>query len=175
MRNFDKQLGMVAHSFWFFLLSVCTGAFLFKVITVHFLLPSGAPYFLMAAFLLPIGYLVPVLLKLYDLKEIDGINREERRRLASIVNDKARIITSMLLVLIVATVLLLVLFFVLSDKPYFYKKTFITAGGLLGAVIYLFCYSLRASCEISTFRAKLKERAENIKSKKAALKRLKSG
>lgn len=133
------------------------------------------PLVIMGLILAPVTFVTQLIFKFNDMKKLKGINREEKRRLESIVNAKVLRLVLIDVFFVLATTVVGVLFYVAPFVPEFNLITWTlrAAGFLLAAAVFTFINVLLGTRKISDFEAKISNRALERKHKAALLKRLK--
>jgi len=141
------------------------------------LIPIGAnvatPWVLVSLFSLPLAYCVQLLLKIWGLKEQNGLSREEKRRLEKIIKGKARQLTIAIFCYVLFAFIIAILFFLSSSNPALFSPSILITGGFLGISIFSMGLIFSEMEELYAFKAKLANKAtKNIK-KNELLNRLK--
>lgn len=132
----------------------------------------STPYIFISLFLLPLTFCVQLLLKVWDLKEQDGLSREEKRRLRPIIDGKSRQLFIAIIFYILSPVTIATMFFFSSFDANLFKAAIIITGGLLGISIFSIVIIFLEMRELVDFKAKIKQRTDEKKKQRAALKRL---
>lgn len=133
------------------------------------------PLVIMGLILAPVTFVTQLIFKFNDMKKLKGINREEKRRLESIVDAKVLRLILIDLFFVLSTTVVGVLFYVAPFVPELNLVTWTlrAAGFLLAAAVFTFVNVLLGTRKISNFEAKISNRALERKHKAALLKRLK--
>ena len=175
MTNHGKtQVGWTRYGVLGLILSTITGVLSFGAL-VRFV-PDGAtistPYIFISLFILPLAFCVQLLFKVWDLKEQDGLSREEKRRLNPIIEGKSRQIFIAIIYCILSPVIIAAMFFFSSFDAGLFKAAIVITGGLLGITIFSIIIIFLEMKELVNFKAKIKQRSDEKKKQRAALKRL---
>jgi predicted Abi (CAAX) family protease len=140
------------------------------------LIPAEAsvatPWVLVSLFILPLTYCVQLLFKVFDLKELTGLSKNEKRRLKPIINGKTRQLFITIIYYVLSAILVVTLLFFSSDNQELIKPIIVLIGGLLGISIFSMALVFIEMKEVTDFKAKIKQRADDKKNQRSALKRL---
>ncbi|MGL6348514.1 MAG: hypothetical protein ACRC2U_01390 [Aeromonas sp.] len=168
-----RQSGESAISFLWLIVAAACGTGIAYVFTflVHEL-PSTAPFALSAIFLIPSTMCVQLVMKLLEMKEQGGINRDEKRRLNTILDAKVRSIVSVILLLLVSISVVISGFYFFAKTPDLLKIILLVAGTLVGISIYIAIWTVSETKDIYNFKKKVKDRETQNKNRKQGLKRL---
>lgn len=134
------------------------------------------PVTIMAIFLAPTTLSTSLIFKLIDIKKLKGLNRDEKRRIESIVNSKISRIIFLIFFYFISASCIGVLFFA-SALPNGAIATVLTlriAGALLGFAIATSIIVLLETIKTNNFEVKITNRSSERKAKAALLKRLES-
>ncbi len=152
------------------ILSAVIGALCFAGI-MH-LISAGAsvvtPWVLASLFILPLTCCVQLLFKIFDLKELRGLSKNEKRRLKPIINGKTRQLFIAILYYVLSAVLVVTLLFFSSDNQDLVKYIIVFIGGLLGVSIFSMALVFIEMKELTDFKAKIKQRADDKKNQRSA-------
>jgi hypothetical protein len=154
------------------MLAAVLGFYGFGLLVNIFHIKMSVPWALVSVFLLPLGFCVQLLLKLWELKEQDNLSRDEHRRLKPMIEAKTRQFLIAIIYYVFSAAILATLFFFSESDVELFKFVIKLAGALLFISVfsvYLIFLEMKA---ISDFKANLKERIELEKRQKVALKRL---
>ncbi|WP_417522271.1 hypothetical protein [Marinobacter sp.] len=133
----------------------------------------SVPWYIVTAMLIPMGMAVTFWLKLNDLQaDCDGLNREERRRLGYIVEEKLRQVQVGMAFYIVSALFALFLIMIGNNSPAVLSWAIPTLGGLLAISLSSIGFLLAQLREVSQFLVTLKDRLRARKSKAKLKKRL---
>ena len=132
----------------------------------------ATPWVLVSLFILPLTYCVQLLFKIFDLKELGGLSKNEKRRLKPIINGKTRQLFIAIIYYVLSAVLVVTLLFFSSDNQDLVKYIIVFIGGLLGVSIFSMALIFMEIKELTDFKAKIKQRSDDKKSQRKALKRL---
>jgi len=156
------------------ILSASIGALVFSGLMR--LIPAEAsvatPWVLVSLFILPLTYCVQLLFKIFDLKELQGLSKSEKRRLKTIINGKTRQLFIAIIYYVLSAVLVVTLLFFSSDNQEFVRSITVLIGSLLGISIFSMALVFIEMKELTDFKAQIKQRADDKKSQRSALKRL---
>jgi len=140
------------------------------------LIPAEAsvatPWVLVSLFILPLTYCVQLLFKIFDLKELSGLSKNEKRRLNPIINGKTRQLFIAIIYYVLSAVLVVTLLFFSSDNQELVKYIIVFIGGLLGVSIFSMALIFMEMKELTDFKATIKQRSDDKKNQRASLKRL---
>jgi len=128
----------------------------------------SVPWLIVSAMLIPMGFAITAWVKLNDLhSDCDGLNREERRRLGHIVDEKLRQVHVGIAFYIAAALFALFLILVGKSSPSILSWAVPVLGGLLAISLSSIGFLLAQLREVSRFLGKLKARvaARNNKAK----------
>ncbi|MCK9605297.1 MAG: hypothetical protein M0R33_02480 [Methylomonas sp.] len=174
MRQINSNNGWTKLGVIGILFSAIIGAYGFEILLD--IIPNNTsiaiPWAIVSLFLLPLTLCVQLILKLWDLKELSDITRDERRRLKAIIRGKTRQFFIAICYYVLSACIVVTLYVFLSSDVGLFKAVIKITGMLLGISMFSILLILLEMKEISDFNAKLKERALAKKRQKSALKRL---
>ncbi|MFT6331217.1 MAG: putative membrane protein [Bermanella sp.] len=150
------------------------GAFSFEFLLRFVLNDStlASPWVLISVFLGPLTFCVQLFLKVLDLREQEGLNRDEKRRLEFIINGKIRQIYAAIAFYLVSASIVGALFTFMTFDINLFKYSVIICGALLGMSIFSTYLIFNEINDLAKFKAKLKDRSTAAKNKAAAIERL---
>ncbi|MDI1277609.1 hypothetical protein [Methylobacter sp.] len=174
MKKLHSQQGWTSFGVIGVMVSAVIGIFGFEILLR--LIPSNVsivvPWAIVSLFVIPFTLCVQLILKLWDLKELDDISREERRRLKSIIDGKTRQFFIAIIYYVSSAVIVVTLYVFLANDVELFRIAIKVTGVLLGISMFSIYLILLEMKELSDFKAKLIERAISKKRQKSALKRL---
>ena len=174
MRKISVQQGWTAAGALGTILSAAVGSIAFEHLMR--LIPHesalATPWVLVSLFLLPATFCIQLLLKLWDLKELDGLSRREKSRLKQIIDEKTRQLFIAIGYYVLSAVFVVAMFLFTSNEPHLFKVSIVTTGGLLGISLFSIGLIFSETKNVADFRAELKERSEAKQKQDAGLKRL---
>ncbi len=133
----------------------------------------SVPWLIVTAMLIPMGFAVTTWVKLNDLHaDCEGLNRDERRRLSHIVDEKLRQVHIGIAFYIVSALFSLFLIMVGNNSPSILAWAVPTLGGLLAISLSSIGFLLAQIREVSGFLGHLKVRVAARKNKSKLRKRL---
>lgn len=161
----------------FSLYSLLGGGVTYGLLQLVQQLPTTPPYAISSILLIPIGILTSAIMKLSDLKELgnakNGLNRDEVRRLNSIIDIKLFRSKLVMATILCSVALVFFAFYMFSSETAHFRKIIVFSGALTGFSLYSIFWAWDGIKEISSFKQKIQARADAKKAKANALKRLK--
>lgn len=157
---------------------VVFGAAAFGALAASFVLKVSAgdfsvPWLIVSAMLIPMAFAGTAWMKLNDLHaDREGLNREEKRRLSRIVDEKLRQVYIGIAFYIVSAMFALFVIIVGNNSPSILSWAVPALGGLLAISLSSVGFLLAQLREVSGFLGKLKDRVSARKSKERLHKRL---
>jgi MFS family permease len=174
MKKLHSQQGWTSFGVIGVIISAVIGTFGFEILLQ--LVPSNVsivvPWAIVSLFVIPFTLCVQLILKLWDLKELDDISREERRRLKSIIDGKTRQFFIAIIYYVSSAVIVVTLYVFLANDVELFRMAIKVTGILLSISMFSIYLILLEMKELSDFKAKLIEREISKKRQKLALKRL---
>ncbi|WP_086480756.1 hypothetical protein [Oceanospirillum sanctuarii] len=134
----------------------------------------AVPWLLVSLFMMPLTITFPLLLKLWELKDQQGMSRSEVRRLKGIIEGKTRQLYIAIGYYMLSAVTVAIILFLSSSNLILFKVGFVLVGGLLGISLFSVGLIINESHKISEFKSCLEERSREKKQQEATLKRLNS-
>jgi hypothetical protein len=145
-------------------------------LTLADMIPAGVkpviPWAMIAILLLPITFNFQALSKLRDVRNISGINREEKKRLKYLVEGKVSKVRFIIFSLIILGILMGAGLFLFAQDPIRYKMIIPAIGGLFGYALFSVHLALSYLGECSAFETKVLDKEKSKANQKAALDRL---
>lgn len=133
----------------------------------------SVPWLIVTAMLIPMGFAVTSWVKLNDLEsDCEGLNRDERRRLGHIVDEKLRQVYIGITFYVISALFALFLIMVGNNSPAILAWAVPALGGLLAISLSSIGFLLAQLREVSRFLTVLKERQAARKHKAKLRKRL---
>lgn len=133
----------------------------------------SVPWLIVTAMLIPMGFAGTVWVKLNDLHaDCEGLNREEKRRLGAIVDEKLRQVYIGIVFYIASALFALFLIVIGKNSPIMLSWAVPILGGLLAISLSSIGFLLAQIREVSKFLGILKERVAARKNKAKLRKRL---
>ncbi|WP_285359885.1 hypothetical protein [Pseudomonas sp. fls2-241-TYG-175] len=177
MRNSNRQDGMMIWGFSCTILLCVLGGYALGLLAP--LVPIDKPVMpitIMAIFLAPITLSTTLIFKLIDIKKLKGLNRDEKRRIGSIIKAKTLRILLLIFIYFISAASIGILFFASSipDGAITALFTLRVAGAFLGFAISTSIIVLMETIETNNFEVKITNRSTERKAKAALLKRLES-
>ncbi|OZC36744.1 hypothetical protein B9Q17_08150 [Marinobacter vinifirmus] len=133
----------------------------------------SVPWFILSAMLIPMAFAITAWMKLNDLhSDSEGLNRDEKRRLSHIVEEKLRQVHIGIAFYVVSALFSLFLMMVGGDSQSILSWAVPVLGGLLAISLSSIGFLLAQLREVSKFLAMLKDRNAARRSKAKLRKRL---
>jgi phosphate/sulfate permease len=166
--------GTAAISLLALLLCVAVGALSFYGLLK--MIPSNTtllvPWAMIAVLLLPLTFNYQVLTKLHDVRDISGINREEKRRLQNIVAEKIAILRIIILLIVLSAALMGLGLMLFGSDPIKFSWVIPVMGGAFAFSLFSISLALNYSNEVAAFKTKVLDKEKKKENQKAALERL---
>jgi hypothetical protein len=176
MDCFNFQKGWTLWGALFLIIAAVSGSLAFTALLL--VIPEGktviVPWAMVSIFLLPITFSVQLFFKLTELKDQKELSRDERRRLATIVDEKLRQIKISILFYIVSALFIACSFMLADSNHALFNSALIIAGGLLGITLASVGLIFSETQSVTDFKSKIQNRETERKRQRATLKRLKS-
>jgi hypothetical protein len=175
MISVNLQEGWTAFGALCLVIAAACGALAFAALLPVILEGKAAiPWAFISIFLLPITFSVQLLFKLTDLKDQKELSRDERRRLAVIVDEKLRQIKISIIFYVFSSAFIACFFMLADGNRALFSSALIIAGGLLGITLVSIGFIFNETQSVTDFKAQLQNRETEKKRQRATLKRLRS-
>ncbi|UPG86870.1 hypothetical protein L2Y94_05810 [Luteibacter aegosomatis] len=120
----------------------------------------------------PVTVLAVLFSKLTDVRDIDGLTRNERRRLAHMVDGKTRAIAWTIGLLVAADVAMALGLYAAAYRSELVMPVYAAGGALIGASVALTLGAYFDVQHIAAFRTKISDREREAKSRAALLEKM---
>ncbi|MGB4498910.1 MAG: hypothetical protein WBI40_09430 [Methylococcaceae bacterium] len=174
MKTINPQSGWTILGIIGVIISGGVGAIAFDLLFKVAGYSNSIPWALVPLFATPLTLSVQLLYKFFDLKELEGISREEKRRLKSMIDGKTRQLYIAIGYYTFSAALTVILLFFFHSNTYLFENSIRIIGLLTGISLFSILLIINESREISDFKSKIHDRSESKKKQKSALKRLKA-
>lgn len=130
---------------------------------------AGPLWALCAIQAVPASALGVLFAKLTDVRDVDGLSRNERRRLEYVIAGKTHQIAWLIGLLIAGSLALALGLYAASYRPHILLWVYAGAGGLIGLSIFFTVASYLDVRHIASFKTKVSDRSREAKARAALI------